>query len=129
MCFCVLLILYYNSAKMFCQRICSSLSVKGGGEGFSSKPGSPRIKYGAGLVKPGMTKQKIIVEYQPLIGKKNIRLGGPIKKEISWDKLIAPKVKKGDWVSFHWNWLVKILDKRELGNLKKYTQNTLKALK
>ena len=73
--------------------------------------------------------QKITVEYQPLVGKKNIQLGQPIKKEISWDKLIAPKVKKGDWVSFHWNWLVKVLNAKELNNLKKYTRNTLNTLK
>ena len=107
--------------------IYSSLSVKGGGEGFSSKPGS-RVHRSGGAGKPGMTKQKVIVEYQPLIGKKNIKRGKPIKKEIYWDKLIAPKVKKGDWVSFHWNWLVKVLSARELANLKKYTQNTLESL-
>ena len=72
--------------------------------------------------------QKITVEYQPLVGKKNIQLGQPIKKEISWDKLIAPKVKKGNWVSFHWNWLVKVLSAKELANLKKYTQNTIESL-
>lgn len=71
---------------------------------------------------------KIIVRYQPLIGTEKIKLGKSIKKEIHWDRLIAPKVKKGDWVSFHWNWLVKILDNRELKNLKKYTQNTLNSL-
>ena len=72
---------------------------------------------------------KIIVRYQPLIGNKTIKLGQPIKKEVSWDKLIAPKIKKGDWVSFHWDWLVKVLNDRELKNLKKYTRNTLSALK
>jgi len=33
----------------------SSYATEGGKAGIQKKPGFPRIKYGAGLVKPGMT--------------------------------------------------------------------------
>ncbi|TSC53422.1 MAG: hypothetical protein LiPW39_287 [Parcubacteria group bacterium LiPW_39] len=81
-------------------------------------------------VKHGMTNNvsKIAIEYRPLVGEKKIKLGKPIKKEIIWDKNLIPKIKIGDWVSFHWNYLVQILTKQEIANLKKYTLNTLIAL-
>ena len=71
---------------------------------------------------------KILVEYQPLIKDKNFRLGKPIQKEIFWDKNFTPKVKIGDWVSFHWNHLIQILNREDLKNLKKYTRLTLNSL-
>lgn len=74
-------------------------------------------------------KNKIEIEYQPLVGEKKIKLGKPVKKEILWDKELLPKKKIGDWVSFHWNWLVRVLTKNEVTNLKRYTLNTLKSLK
>jgi hypothetical protein len=74
-------------------------------------------------------KSKVIVRYEPLVLKnKKIKLGKAIKKEISWDRKIVPKVKVGDWVSFHWGKLAEILTKEKVLNLKKYTQNTLKGL-
>jgi hypothetical protein len=82
-------------------------------------------------VKHGTTsnKCKVIVEYRPLVREKKIKLGKPIRKEIWWDRTIVPSVKIGDRVSFHWNYLVQILTKQEVANLKKYTLNTLIALK
>jgi len=74
------------------------------------------------------SKFKIIVRYQPLIGKKNLKLRKLIKKEIFWDKNLVPNVKVGDWVSFHWNQLVQKLEKEDLENLKKYTKITLERL-
>ena len=74
------------------------------------------------------SKFKVIVTYQPLIGKKRLRLGESIKKEIFWNKELVPKVKVGDWVSFHWGWLVQVLTPQEVINLKEYTVNTLKSL-
>ncbi len=74
---------------------------------------------------PKGEKFKVIVTCQPLVGKKKIRLGRPVKREIIWDREIVPKVKIGDWVSFHWNWLVQVLTKKEVKNLRKYTLKTL----
>lgn len=72
--------------------------------------------------------EKIIVAYQPLVGKKTIRLGQPVKKEIIWDKNIIPILKIGDWVSFHWRTAIQKLTKKDVNNLKKYTRNALNCL-
>ena len=73
-------------------------------------------------------KLKVIVEHQPLVGKKEIKLGEAIRKEIIWDKEIAPEIKTGDWVSFHWGQIVQVLTLKDVANLKKHTLNTLKSL-
>ncbi|MFH0852744.1 MAG: DUF6390 family protein [bacterium] len=90
-----------------------------------------QVKKSGFRVKHGMTKSvgKITVEYQPLVGEKRIKLGKPVKKEVFWDKTIVPEIKIGDWVSFHWNWLVEVLKRKDVENLKKYTLNTLRCLK
>jgi hypothetical protein len=72
---------------------------------------------------------KIIVKYQPLVRDKVLKLGKPIEKEIFCDKKIVPNIKIGDWISFHWNNAVQILNKSEVNNLNKYTNLTLKLLK
>lgn len=105
---------------------------------------------------------KIVVEYQPLVVKKNlVYLGKPINKEIIWplylprknnipqlaaglqDKLIqaveynaphefirgSPKIKKGNFVSFHWNMACDRLSKSQVKNLEKYTCHHLKLLR
>jgi len=84
-------------------------------------------RIGCGKVKSS-EKNKIKVEYQPLIGKKKLKLGKPIKKTIFWDKNLVSKIKIGDWVSFHWNHLVQKLKREDINNLKKYTKKTLRAL-
>ena len=73
-------------------------------------------------------KLKIVVEYQPLVNNKILKLKKPIQKEINWYKNLVPEVKVGDWVSIHWNNLVQVLNKEDLQNLKKYTGITLKEL-
>lgn len=85
-------------------------------------------RIGWGRIKK-IKKDKVLVEYQPLTGEKTIKLSRPIKKEIIWDKETTPKIKMGDWVSFHWGWLVEVLTKSQVANLKKYTVNTLKFLR
>ncbi len=71
---------------------------------------------------------KLTVSYNPLIGKKKIKLGKPTTKEINWDKSMLPKTKIGDWVSFHWNYAIQKLTEENITNLYKYTQNTLNGL-
>jgi hydrogenase maturation factor len=73
-------------------------------------------------------KTKLIVSYNPLIGEDKIKLGRPIKKMVNWDKEILPKVKIGDWVSFHWDYAIQKLNEQNIVNLYKYTQNTLTSL-
>lgn len=67
------------------------------------------------------------VEYQPLLKEKSWFLGKPEKRKIFWDKRVLPKVKVGDWVSFHWNLALEKLSEEELKNLKKYTLLSIKT--
>ena len=63
----------------------------------------------------------LIVEYQPLLKEKKWFLGKPAKRKIFWFKKILPKVKVGDFISFHWDLAVEKLSETDLKNLKKYT--------
>jgi hypothetical protein len=66
---------------------------------------------------------KIEVKYQPLIRKNyQISFGKAEAKKINWDRNIIPKLEIGDWISFHWNSAVQILDKENIKNLEKYTK-------
>lgn len=82
-----------------------------------------RISWGEVIKK---NREKIIVRYQP-IKKENNKyfLGNFIEKPIFWEKNLISEVEAGDNVSFHWNHLIQVLDKKDLINLKKYTQLTL----
>ncbi|MFN3301782.1 MAG: DUF6390 family protein [Patescibacteria group bacterium] len=72
---------------------------------------------------------KILVEYQPIvIREKAIYLGEPKQKWIDWDKRIVPKIKIGDNVSFHWNFLCQVLTKRQTENLNYYTRKNIYPL-
>lgn len=73
-------------------------------------------------------KDKLLVEYQPLVGQKKLTLGKPIEKEIDWDKELVPKIRTGDWVSFHWNQVAEVLKDEDRRNLEKYTNLTLNSL-
>jgi hypothetical protein len=64
----------------------------------------------------------LIVEYQPLLKERKWFLGKPRKRRIFWFKSILPKVKVGDFVSFHWDLVLEKLKEEDLENLKKYTQ-------
>jgi len=91
-----------------------------------------RVSWGKVIKKSKIKNQesRVLIKYQPLIKKnKKLKLGKPIEKEILWDKNLIPNIKIGDWVSFHWNNLVQILNKKEVNNLNKYTNSTLKLLK
>ena len=69
----------------------------------------------------------LIVEYQPLLKEREWFLGKPIKRKIFWFKSILPKLKVGDFVSFHWDLALERLSKSELENLKKYTQISIEV--
>jgi hydrogenase maturation factor len=75
-----------------------------------------------------VTNNKLVVSYVPLTGKKHIKFGKTIKKEINWDKEILPEVKVGNWVSFHWKYAMQVLNEENVINLYKYTQKTLDSL-
>lgn len=73
-------------------------------------------------------KDKITVLRQPLKFGKRLTLGKSVARVISWDKKIAPSLKRGDWLSIHWNSVVEKLDKKKLENIRKYTAKTLKII-
>ncbi len=68
---------------------------------------------------------QLMVEYRPLLKEKEWFLGKPIKRKIFWDKRILSKIKPRDIVSFHWDLALEKLSKKDLENLKKYTQNSI----
>lgn len=72
-------------------------------------------------------EKKIEVKYQPLTGRKKINLGEPIKKGIFWNKGLID-LKRGDWVSFHWNNAVQRLSKKDVENIKKYTKDLINSI-
>jgi len=85
-----------------------------------------RISWGK-IVK---TKNKsCIIEYQPLIGEKKIKLGKSIKKEVIWEKNLAPKLKTGDWVAFHWNCICDKITPIQKKNLIYWTNYHLKLIR
>ena len=75
------------------------------------------------LLKASSSKLKI--RYKPLVLGQKMRLGEEIEKEIGWDEKIVPKVKAGDWVSFHWGQACEVLTDPEVKNLEYYTQKTI----
>jgi len=66
--------------------------------------------------------KNLIVEYQPLLKEKEWFLGKSIKRKIFYHKKILPKIKIGDFVSFHWDFAIEKLSKKDLENLEKYTK-------
>jgi len=73
-------------------------------------------------------QSQLVVIYKPLVGKKRLNLGKEIEKEVNWDKDLVPEVKIGDYVSFHWNQVVEVLNNKDVKNLEKYTKITLESL-
>jgi hypothetical protein len=61
-------------------------------------------RVGWGVVKK-IKNKSCIVECQPLVGEKKIKLGKLTKKEIIWNKNLVSDLKIGDWVAFHWNYI------------------------
>ncbi|HRY52726.1 MAG TPA: DUF6390 family protein [Candidatus Portnoybacteria bacterium] len=84
-------------------------------------------RIGWGKVKR-IIKNKIVISYVPLAGKKNISFAPPTNKTINWNKEILPSIDIGDWVSVHWNHAIQKLNEENIINLFKYTQDTLNAL-
>ncbi len=77
------------------------------------------------IVESELPITNLIVKYQPLLKEKKWFLGKPTKKKIFWFKRILPKIKLGDFVSFHWDLALEKLSKKDLENLKKYTQESV----
>ena len=87
-----------------------------------------RIGWGK-VVKLKKEKNGVIVECQPIYKRgQRYFLGEPVQKFVFWDKILIPKLKAGELVSTHWNHVIQILNKRDLFQLRKYTQMTINSL-
>ena len=72
----------------------------------------------------------LLVDRVPLAFQgENLLLAAPEKREVHYDREIAPfsAVKRGDWVSLHWNFASDKLTPRQLGNLRRYTALDIEA--
>ena len=69
--------------------------------------------------------QNLMFRYKPLAFGEKTQLGEEMEKEISWNKKIVPKVKVGNWVSFHWGQACEVLTPTEVKNLEHYTKQTI----
>lgn len=88
-----------------------------------------KISWGKVLKIPNskLNLQEIIVEYQPLLKEREWFLGKPTKRKIFWQKRILPKLKVGDLISFHWDFVLEKLSENEAKILKKYTQQAIQV--
>lgn len=88
---------------------------------------SCRISWGRVL---NVKRDKLVVERPSLtLSQGQLALTRPKKKEIQYDAEISPfsNIRKGDWVSVHWNFATEKLVPYQLANLKHYTALDIEA--
>jgi len=88
---------------------------------------SCRISWGRVV---GVKKKTLTVDRQPLaLNEDRLSLAKPVRKEVQYDSAIAPfqNVKRGDWVSLHWNFASEVLAGYQLKNIKTYTDLDIRA--
>jgi hypothetical protein len=82
-----------------------------------------RISWGKVVKKE---KDKIRVKTQELVYEDGrLRLNDEVEKEVSWrlgDKSFVKGLKKGDWVTVHWDWVCEKVSQKQVRNLEKYTK-------
>lgn len=72
---------------------------------------------------------KLVVEYKPVILEDNkLNYGKITEKEVQFNKKFSPGLKKGDFVSLHWDFAVEKLTKEQVANLEKYTKRNMDAM-
>lgn len=86
-------------------------------------------RIGWGKIK-GVNRPYLEVDYQPLVLEKDrLELGQAISQKILYEINNLGFIKKpkiGKWVSFHWGFACEILNKYQVENLKKYTQESIR---
>ncbi len=65
-------------------------------------------------------KDKILVEYRPLVWDEKIKLGGFESKFVTGQ--LIDRANIGNWVSIHWDWACDVLTDVQKNNLEYYTQ-------
>jgi len=75
-------------------------------------------------------QKTLVVERVPLAFRdENLLLGAPEKREVHYDSEIPPfsTIRRGNWVSLHWNFASEKLTPRQLRNLRSYTALDIEA--
>ncbi len=75
-------------------------------------------------------EKELIVERNPLrIEEKHLTLAKSVRRKVSYDSEIPPfgTIRKGDWVSLHWNFASEKLNLTQLRNLKMFTSQDIRT--
>ncbi len=71
----------------------------------------------------------VTVKYRPLtFDGVNLLLGSPETEQVTramHGRTFITDLAAGDWVSMHWHWVCDRLDRRQLANLRRYSQHQL----
>ncbi|MGA2199939.1 MAG: DUF6390 family protein [Nitrososphaerales archaeon] len=88
---------------------------------------SCRVSWGRVLE---VKRDSLVVNRRPLaLQDDRLSLTGPVRKEVRFDSGIPPfsSIKKGDWVTLHWNFASERLAPNQLRNLRFYTSLDIDA--
>ncbi|MGP8124775.1 MAG: DUF6390 family protein [Nitrososphaerales archaeon] len=78
----------------------------------------------------GVGTKTLQVEYRPMVLEDDrLALSKPKLKKVSYNREVTPfgAVKKGDIVSLHWDYACEVLNRRQLFNIRKYTDFDIEA--
>ena len=76
-----------------------------------------------------ISNDKLTLKLSPIeIGGDKLMFGKETMKKVAYNKEFLPGLKKNDDVAVHWGYACKILTKKEVFSLKKYTQKNMDAL-
>ncbi len=89
---------------------------------------SCRISWGK-ILELEKEKNSAIVEFNPLTqANGKILLGFPLTKRVSFLEQFTPNLQEESFVAFHWNLIALELNRKQLQNLKHFTEQTLNAI-
>jgi len=75
-------------------------------------------------------KRKLKVEYVPVaIEEDRIILSKPVLRQVDYNPEVKSfvGVRRGDWVTLHWNYACEVITSRQLRNLAKYTELDIRS--
>jgi hypothetical protein len=73
---------------------------------------------------------RLAVEYRPVVvDDGRFVLSKPVIKKADFNPEVTPfgTLRRGDWVTMHWNYACEVISKRQLLNISKYTEMDLRA--
>ncbi|MFH0814929.1 MAG: DUF6390 family protein [Candidatus Falkowbacteria bacterium] len=77
----------------------------------------------------GVEDNKVTIKYKPLVLEDSgfTVSNNEVAKQLTWDKNVAPEIKNGDSVCFHWNQVCQKLTEAQARNLAEYTRVALSS--